>query len=80
MAMGLLKNISLSIKTSAGRPLSRADIYSYCDGFIKKPPVPQELKETFTQTLCSVNGVPKTVADFHREEFLIRSQYESFYL
>jgi hypothetical protein len=68
--MGLLKNIGLSIKTSVGRPLSRADIYNYSDGFIKQPPVPPELRETFTMTLCRVRGVPMTVADYYREEFL----------
>src|SRR5229473_6031744 len=68
--MGLLKNLGLSIKTSVGRPLSRADIYSYCDGFIKRPPVPPELLETMGRTLCNVNGVPMTVTDYYREQFL----------
>lgn len=68
--MGLFKNVALSIKTSAGRPLSRADIYSYCDGFIKEPPVPPELLSTMGRTLCNVNGVPMTVTEYYREQFL----------
>ena len=68
--MGFLKNLGLSIKTSAGRPLSRADIYSYCDGFIKEPPVPPELLATMGRTLCNVNGVPMTVTEYYREQSL----------
>jgi hypothetical protein len=68
--MGFFKNLGLSIKTSAGRPLSRADIYSYCDGFIKEPPVPPELLATMGRTLCNVNGVPMTVTEYYREQFL----------
>jgi hypothetical protein len=61
------------MKTPAGRPVTRADIYSFCDGFIERPPVPARFEEAFNQTLLSVQGVPKTIADYYREESLTPS-------
>jgi hypothetical protein len=58
---------------TAGRPVSRADIYSFCDGFLERPPVPARFEEAFNQTLLSVRGVPKTIADYYREESLTPS-------
>ena len=59
------------MKTSAGRPLTRADVYTFCEGFIKRPPAPPELLDAMGRTLCNVNGVPRTVTEYYREQFLL---------
>ena len=73
--MGTLKNIGIGLKAGFGRPLSRADIYAYCEGFIKAPPLPPEFKSAklegfLNTTYFRVEGVPLTVIDYYREQLL----------
>jgi hypothetical protein len=37
--MGKLKGMGIGLKAGFGRALSRADLYSYCDDFIRRPPM-----------------------------------------
>jgi hypothetical protein len=69
--MGTLQNLVIGLKTSFGRPLSRADIYAYCEGFIKAPPViSPEWKPIFNRTFFRVEGLLYTLADYYREHLL----------
>jgi hypothetical protein len=68
--MGLINNIFLSLKTSLGRPLSRTDIYSYCDPFIKRAPGPEEWRPIFSHTFGKVHGNTLTVEDYYRDQLL----------
>src|SRR5262249_59396080 len=52
------------------RQVSRRDIYSYCDGLIKRAPVPGEWRDAFSRTFAKIKGVPLTVEDYYREELL----------
>jgi hypothetical protein len=68
--MGTLKRMGLGFKAGLGKQLSRADIYSYCEGLIQTPPIPAEWKRGFDLTLFKRKGVPLTVGDYYREELL----------
>jgi hypothetical protein len=68
--MSFIKRLFIASKAAAGRPLSRQDIYSYCDGLIKQPPIPPEWREAFSKTFAKIEGVPLTVEDYYREQLL----------
>jgi hypothetical protein len=68
--MGTLRNIGIVLKGGFGRPVSRADLYAYCEGMIKALPVPPEWKAVFDTTMFNVEGVPLTIRDYCREQLL----------
>jgi hypothetical protein len=73
--MGVLKRLGIGLKAGVGKPLSRADIYAYCEGFIKAPPLPPEWKtpewkDLLNTTHFRVKGVPLTVIDYYRDQLL----------
>jgi len=68
--MGLYRRAAIAIKTTFGRPLTRADIYQYAHGLIKRPPIPPEGRELFSKPFANLNGVPVTVLDYYRQELI----------
>ena len=74
--MGTLdENIGISLEAGFGKPLSRADVYAYCESVIKAPPIPPEFKsrkleDFLNTTYFRVAGVPHTVIDYYREQLL----------
>jgi hypothetical protein len=58
--MSWLKNMGIAFRTGRGHPASRADLYAYCEGMIKRPPVAAEWKARFDSTMFNVKGVPHT--------------------
>lgn len=68
--MGTVSNLRIALKANLGSPLSRTDIFNYCEGFIRRPPIPPELEAFFDQTMFQVRGIPLTLTDYYRDEFL----------
>ena len=68
--MSVVRNLRLLGKRMTKRPLSREDIYSYCAGLIKTPPMVEQGKDFFTISV-KCDGKSITLAEYYRKRLLI---------
>ena len=69
--MGVLKNLWIMAKTTGHRPLSRADLFSYCEPFIKNPPAPPELRQALNEGFVRSEGKVMSLTEWYRNDHLL---------
>jgi hypothetical protein len=70
--MGAIKNLWLLAKTGGGRrALSRADLFSYCEPMIQKPPAPPELLQAMQGRFVRWEGVPISLVEYYRRHNVV---------
>jgi hypothetical protein len=70
--MGTVRNFWIMAKSAGGRrALSRADIFSYCEPLIKKPPTPPELLRSMQESFLRYEGNVISLVEYYRRHHLV---------
>jgi hypothetical protein len=69
--MGTLKTLWIAFKARQGRPLSRSDLFSYCEDLIRKPPVLPNLQKAFEESFVRSSGEVISLSVVYRRDRLI---------